>query len=333
MSSFADKSAPLQSLSPIAPIGRISIGSVFSSAHAVLAERWGTLVGCAALIIIYGFIVGIVITLLDNMIFGIDAMVRPFEMLHSILITGPLSVGPIYIACRTFRGQHSIFADILIGFRRWPSVVLIGLIIQLGALLATIPFGVLTVMLSRTTAGNSGFTILMLFVLVFGLAGIALYLGVRLYFATLLCADPLGPQLGPIESISESWRITRNSAWRLFFIAILISIIVGITTVCFIVPLVLYGLPLSYAAAGSVYVILTHRSGIIPVEGYDECPFCDYDLVDLDTNRCPECGAHVIRPQTPQYGQIHEPMPHEQVADDLPDIPLVDVDEEDSDAP
>ncbi|MFG0245500.1 MAG: hypothetical protein ACF8MF_05540 [Phycisphaerales bacterium JB052] len=331
MSSHADKSAPLQSLSPIAPMGRVSIRNVFSWAHAILGERWGTLVGCAALIFIYGMIAGILINLIDSFLFGFDAMVRPFELLHSVLITGPLSVGPIYIACRTFRGQHSNFSDILIGFRRWGSVAFIGFIIQIGALLALIPFGVISTALTTTTAGSSGLTILMMLVLVVLLAGGAMYLAVRLYFATLLCADPLGPQLGAIESISESWRITQKPAWVLFACALLIAVIIGVSATCFLVPMVLYGLPLSYAAAGSVYVVLTHKSGIIPVEGYDECPFCDYNLVDLDTNRCPECGAHVIRPQAPDPDRYQKPLPHEQASEELPDIPLIDPEDDHTD--
>ena len=330
MSSLADKSAPLQSLQPMAPLGRISIGSIFGWAHAIISVRWGTLVGCAAFIFVYGFITGIVISLVDIALVGLNAWINPVELLHSVLVTGPLSVGPIYIACRIFRGQHTTFNDIWIGFHRWGSIVFIGLIIQLSARIAMVPIGVIFSNMSRTTAGNSQLTILLLFVLSLSLLIVALYLGIRLYFATLLCADPLGPQLAAIESISESWRITRSVAWRLFFTALLISIIVGISAMCLFVPLILYGLPLTYAAAGSVYVVLTHKCGIIPVEGYDECPFCEYNLHGLDTNRCPECGAHVIRPQAPKPDPFHKPLPHEQTSEDLPEIPLVDPDIDDS---
>jgi hypothetical protein len=329
MGQFIDKSAPLQSLRLMSPIEQVTFGRVFSWAHTVLGNRWGMLVGCAAFIFFYGMISGIVVAFFDGMLVGFNSMFKPLEFLHNVLVIGPLSVGPIYISARLFRGQNATFNDIWIGFTRWGPVALIGFLIQLGYLLAMFPIGYAMVMMQSTAAGNASLTILLTLILGLLLIVGSLYFAVRLYFAAMLCADPLGPQLGVMESISESWRITRNCAWTLFFCTIVISIIVAITAMCLLIPMVLYGLPLTYAAAGAVYVVLTHQSGIIPVQGYDICPFCDYDLSDLDTQRCPECGAQVIRPfADPEPPRFEKPLPHEAQNNNLPDIPLSEPDED-----
>ncbi len=287
----------IEPLDPIANIERVTFGNIFGWSHRVMSWKWGLLVGCAASLVIYEFVVSFFLSMAIQFAFGTGVLFNPLEFLHSILVIAPLSVGPIYIAAKIFRGQRAVFDDIWIGFTRWAPIVLIGFLIQAGYLIAMVPIGVMIAMSQRATAGNSALTILLMLVLGLALLVGSVYIAVRLYFATLLCADPMGPKLGGISAITESWRITRNSAWTLFLTAIVISIIAGISAACLFIPLILYGLPLTYGAAGAVYVILTHQSGIIPVEGYDVCPYCEYDISTLDTSQCPECGSHVIRPQ------------------------------------
>ncbi|MHA7812795.1 MAG: hypothetical protein ACX94C_05315 [Phycisphaerales bacterium] len=286
----------LHDLEPIDNIDQITFGNIFRWAHRVMGDRWALLVGCAALLVIYEIIASMFLSIVGQYLIGSFVSFNPLEFLHSIFVLGPLSVGPAYIAARTFRGQNTSISDIWIGFSRWAPIVLIGFIIQAGYLIAMFPMSAVLSMSERTAAGNSALTILI--VLVFGIVLLigSIYMAIRLYFATLLCADPLGPKLSAFDSISESWRITRKSAWTLFLTAIVISLIAVVCAACVFIPLILYGLPLTYGAAGAVYVVLTHQSGIIPVQGYDTCPFCDYDLSTLDTDLCPECGARVIRP-------------------------------------
>ncbi|MBL4592108.1 MAG: hypothetical protein JKY96_09135 [Phycisphaerales bacterium] len=280
-------------LTPLREITKVSFTNIFGWAHAILGFKWGLLVLAALLLTIYNFTAGAITSLIDIFMFG-PVWISPFNTLHTILVVTPLSVGPIYIAAKIFRGERADFGDLFVGFRRWGSVVLIGLIIQVALLVAMIPFGIAGGILFVSGGGNIIIGLLVLLLFLVMLLGI-MYVGVRIYFATLLCADPLGPQLSVTESISESWRITRTSALTLFGTAIVIGAIAGICLMFLILPGILYGLPLVYAAAGAVYVVLTHKHAIIPLSGYDECPYCEYDLRGTEETICPECGSTVIR--------------------------------------
>lgn len=312
-------------LNPIIRVAPISFGNVLSWAHAVLGQSWGTLALAALTLTIYNLVVGLITNLLDAALFGqnIAGYVSPLSVLHSVLIVAPLSVGPIYIAAQSFRGEQVSFADIFIGFRRWWPVVLVSLLIQLAFMTLSVGFGVVVAGMG-ITSGGAGSVLLMI-----ALAGIIfaiamLYISVRIYFATLLIIDPMGPQARTIESLQLSWHLTSRCPWTLFWTAIVISIIAGLCFLLFILPGILYGLPLVYAASGAVYVILSHEHGLIPLAGYDHCPHCQYDLSDTQGTTCPECGNTVPR-NIPEVSAPYHPI-HNRYDDlppqDEPPIPL-----------
>ena len=107
-------------LTPIIRVAPISFGNIFSWAHAVLGQSWGTLALAALTLTLYSIVVGFITNLIDTAIFGQNFVgyFSPLSVLHSVFIAAPLSVGPIYIAAQSFRGEPASFADIFIGFRR-----------------------------------------------------------------------------------------------------------------------------------------------------------------------------------------------------------------------
>jgi uncharacterized membrane protein len=74
-------------------------------------------------------------------------------------------------------------------------------------------------------------------------------LAVRLQYATYLIVDK---NLGPIESIKTSWRITHGNTWNLFFFGLLIGLINILGALCLIVGLFVT-VPLGMIATTSVY--------------------------------------------------------------------------------
>lgn len=314
-------------LNPIAAVDRVSFGNIFSWAHAVLGARWGILALAALVLTVYNFAAQIITSLVDTALFGqtIVAFFSPLTVIHSVLVVAPLGVGPIYIAARTFRGEYAGFDDIFIGFHRWGSVVLVSLLIQLAVFILSTGFGVVAASVGLTS-GAAGSVLLMIGVAGIIFAIVMLYLSVRIYFATLLIVDPIGPHSSALESLQISWHLTSRSAWTLFWTAIVISVIAGVCFLLLILPGILYGMPLIYAASGAVYVILTHEHGIIPLAGYDHCPYCQYDLTDTEGDICPECGNTVPRKTpaestTAPYHPIHNRYDQTPPPDEPP-IPL-----------
>lgn len=314
-----------QGLHPLSPVDRISFPNIFSWAHAVLSARWGLLALTALVIVIYNFIASIVTVVIDGVIFGTDMTqyFSPTNFVHSLLITAPLGVGPIYMAAKIFRGEPAGFEDFFIGFQRWLPVVLVSLLIQIAVLTMGAGFGIVTAAVG-ITSGGGGSVLLMVAIAAILFAVMMLYFGVRIYFATLLIVDPIGPRAGTIESLQISWEITSRNSWTLFWTAIVISVIAGLSFLLLIIPGILYGMPLVYAASGAVYVILTHEHGIVPLGGYDQCPHCLYNLIDTEGTICPECGNTVPR-RTEEPASPYHPV-HNRNADtppaDEPPIPL-----------
>jgi len=74
-------------------------------------------------------------------------------------------------------------------------------------------------------------------------------LAVRLQYATYLIIDK---NLGPIEAIKTSWRITRGNTWNLFFFGIILGLINILGILCLLVGLFIT-VPLGMVATTFVY--------------------------------------------------------------------------------
>jgi len=74
-------------------------------------------------------------------------------------------------------------------------------------------------------------------------------LAVRLQYATYLVVDK---NLGPIEALKTSWKLTRGNTWNLFFFGILLGLINILGLLCLVVGLFIT-VPLGMVATAFVY--------------------------------------------------------------------------------
>lgn len=272
-------------------------GNIFSISHRLYAARWGLIVGVSATAFVLSWILSVITGILDFFLVGQDALINPLSIASQILIGAPLLIGPLYVTARLFRGEPATFGDMLVGFRRWGPVVVVALLVQVIIYAVVIPFGVAIAAVGLTSGGNP---VAIAAVAAFGLLmlGVVIWIAIRLYFATLLCADPFGPRLGIVSSIRTSWSITQGHAWALFVVAVGLGFIAIISFILLIVPFLLYGGPLLMCAGGVAYALVCHQAGLTPLAPYDDCPFCKYDLRATNSDTCPECGSTVIRAAT-----------------------------------
>lgn len=83
-----------------------------------------------------------------------------------------------------------------------------------------------------------------------------IFFAFRLKFAVYLVIDK---NLGPVEAIKKSWKITKGNVWNLFFFGILLGLINILGFICLIVGLFIT-IPLSMLATTFVYRTLLLQS-------------------------------------------------------------------------
>jgi uncharacterized membrane protein len=271
----------------------LTVSNILSLSHRLYTARWGLIVGAFALAIVLQWIIGAITGLIDIAIFGQDLIVSPINLLAQILFSTPLLVGALYVAVRVYRNEPATIGDVWIGFSKWLPVVAVGLLVQLAVYGAMVPIGIAIGILAGAGGGPAMAALAVL--LAIGLLVLAVWLSIRLYFATMLCADPAGPNLGVIESITTSWRITSGHAWTLFVVAVVLGLLAMVSLLLLIVPFFLYGGPVLVCGGAAAYALACHKAGIIPLAPYDDCPHCGYPMRDAPTDTCPECGNEVYR--------------------------------------
>ena len=74
-------------------------------------------------------------------------------------------------------------------------------------------------------------------------------LAIRLSYVSYLIVDK---DLGPVEAIKASWKITKGNAWNLFFFGILVGLINILGVICLLVGLFVT-IPLTLLASAFVY--------------------------------------------------------------------------------
>lgn len=272
---------------------RPTIGNIFTLAHQVYGSHWGLVVGVSAVAVVLNLIVAAIGGAIDYFLVGPDAMLSPASLVLQAVFGTPLVVGPLYVVVRIFRGEQAGFGDMFVGFQRWGVVAGVGAIAGVINFVMLIPLQLATMSSASSMGGNSTVAIIVTLLASLATLFVALWINIRLYFAPILCVDPNGPRTGAVDSIKTSWTMTAQHTWALFVVAIALGIIATVTLLLLLVPFVLYGGPVIACAGGVAYALIGHRTGLIPLAPYTECPYCEYDLSDTDSDRCPECGNFV----------------------------------------
>lgn len=275
---------------PALPLPPLSLNEVMSAGHKVMAANYGVLLGCTLLLMLLNFGLGMVTGIVDMVIVGPNAVINPASTLGQILVGTPLAIGPGMLAAMRFRDGSGDINTLFIGFTRYGPVILIALLTALVSWVLTFTVGMsmYAFISMRTPVGY----VLAAIVVIVALC-IMVYLYVRFWFGSLVCVDPKGPRPGAIESLATSWRMTAGRVGPLLVIGIVLGLVVFLTFIALLLPGVFYGMPLMFAVTGVLYVVMAHQRGLVPMEMYDHCPFCDYSLSGVTGPTCPECGAVV----------------------------------------
>jgi hypothetical protein len=273
--SAAPPSWPLPSAPGSDPLSgyQLAFSDAFSFGSLMLRKHYGLLLAATGITIgvtVVGAGVGAMSQALAGSVGGKGALIviigaQIFNWLFSLLVSLPVSIGCVWMVVRMCRGEQSSIAAIGEPFRRLLPILALTILVSVIMVLAAIPGaalfiagGVMLFSSSRWAGGP-----LLLAGIVAVLAPL-FWLGVRLAPAYLLLLDPRasgqGP-LGPIESLSESWRLTKGHAVTLIGIAVIISLIAAVTVMACILPWIFYGNPLYLGVIGATYAMLLHRRG------------------------------------------------------------------------
>lgn len=243
----------------------ITVGTALSLAHTVLGSNYGLILGATLLVLLLQIVVSLFAGAIDTILLGPDPWVQPVSMAAQILILTPLAIGPGMIAATLFRHGTSDINTVFIGFTRYAPVVLIGLITSIAVWGASLIVGILAAVFfySNTPAGAAIGILVIATSLI-----ILIYFGIRFWFATLICVDPLGPRPASIESLAISWRITAGGVLTLFLLAFVLGLICLGCALLLVLPLLFYAMPLVAAATGVLYALLAHHSSLARVPAY-----------------------------------------------------------------
>ncbi len=259
-------------------VGTFSIGDAFSIGWATLKDNYGVLLGSMALCyLVYfgGFIVGMFIPLVGSFVGAFLA---------------PLMVSLAYVYVRAVRG-HQVRAAEFFDHLKVPywSLVVIQLLVGLIALAVALPAIIVIVVLIVTggMSGGAGGAVLIVIGVVVAFACMigVLYVQSRLNFAGLLFLDAPPGSLEIVESLKLSWTRTKEFAWPLVGLALLLSLVSFGCALLLVIPVFLVAMPLTLAATAAAYDM------ICPPKYSGLCPVCAYDCRNSPPGTCPECGA------------------------------------------
>ncbi|GJQ28231.1 MAG: hypothetical protein HBSAPP03_01150 [Phycisphaerae bacterium] len=259
--------------------GTFSIGDAFSVGWATLKDNYGVLLGASILcMLVYfgGSIIG-----------GLVPIVGSFVG----IFLAPLWVSLTFVFVRAVRG-HQVAASEFFPLLKVPywSLVVIQLLVGVLGMVVALPMIIVIVILAIAGGAAGGgaasgalIAVAVLCVIVTMIA--MMYIQARLGFSGLLFMDAPPGTLEIIESVKLSWKRTRDFAWPLVGLAILLALISLGTFVLLVVPLFLLGIPLALAATAAAYDM------ICPQAYSGTCPVCGYDCRNSPPGTCPECGA------------------------------------------
>jgi hypothetical protein len=218
----------------------------------------------------------------------------PFLGSFAGVFVAPIAVSLGFSFVLRLRGVALQGTDIFRGLKeRYWYLVVIQLLVSLITMAAAIPLviGVLIAIALGAATGSAAVGIVVGVPLVLAGLVVVWYVGARLSLAGLLFMDAPPGSLDLFAALKMSWARTGPHAWGLVMLNIVISLLNAVCAFLLLVPLILLGIPMQYAAWGAAYDMLC------PAKFSGRCPSCGYDCTSVPENVCPECGKAFERDQ------------------------------------
>ena len=200
-----------------------------------------------------------------------------FSGLWGIFVVLPIAAGLYWMGTRAARSEYPVLSDILQGFRRFPSVLgvmvllciafLIPIILAFAVLLAIVYFGI-GFETFKDGVQSTDFDDCSKAAVICGsvwsvVCVVVMYwIAMRTVFAWLIVTDGRLGRTGAMRSIELSWRITQGHALSLFGLFITIGLMVSATFCCCVLPMFIVGFPLALTQIGVAYNLLLNQDGI-----------------------------------------------------------------------
>ena len=199
-----------------------------------------------------------------------------FILIYSIFVLLPLFAGLIWMGLRAARGQTPMIGDILRGYRRFPTVLGVAVLVYILALIpvilalavgaAIIFFGVGFEVFkdsvqqqnfdsfSKAALLGAGVWTLICFIVMY-------WILLRTSFALLVAVDESISARGPLACIEMSWKMTRGRALSLLGLFITMGVMMLATLFACCLPVIGLGYPLALTMYGLAYNMLLNRDG------------------------------------------------------------------------
>ena len=199
-----------------------------------------------------------------------------FILIYSIFVLLPLLAGLIWMGLRAARGQTPMIGDILRGYRRFPTVLGVAVLVYILALIpvilalavgaAIIFFGVGFEVFkdsvqqqnfdsfSKAALLGAGVWTLICFIVMY-------WILLRTSFALLVAVDESISARGPLACIEMSWKMTRGRALSLLGLFITVGVMMLATFLACCFPVIGLGYPLGLTMYGLAYNMLLNRDG------------------------------------------------------------------------
>lgn len=252
---------------------RYSFGDAFDVATKTFSTHWGHLV-LVGLIVLAGFVLAAVpqwAVQIIGVVSGDSVLMKATRVMGmcigwiiNILVGGHLGSGFVLAGANAVAGRPQL-SDVFLGFKRYGRVLLAHLLMLscwLGVfVVAYLPFivcVVITALVGNQIRGVFALLVVLGALVSFGLAVAGMVLvGVRVFFAATIVADPQLGSMGVMEGFRLSWAtVTPERAFSLFGLMFVVILLMGLSCLLLCVPYLLAGLPFLLAAYGAAYALL-----------------------------------------------------------------------------
>ncbi|MAY74723.1 MAG: hypothetical protein CMJ31_08445 [Phycisphaerae bacterium] len=202
----------------------------------------------------------------------------------------PFGVGLTFVALRCVRGEETSVGELFYGFRRYWTVVGLGVLVTLSVFAAMIPGFIIVgvgVVVAQGNMSDLGIAIAIIGGLISAVGAICI--GVRLLYVTLIAIDPRMRTPEFVDCFKLSWKLTGEHFYGLIGLIAVLGLIAAVSGLLLVLPYFFFGLPLLMAGVASAYHLITRP---VATPQKDICSVCGYAIVGI-VGVCPECGEPI----------------------------------------